>query len=53
MNQIDVDMKIVGVRSVSHVVVEHNLPLLYGALKTNNAKWNRLNSKIKALKTGH
>ncbi|MGH7952287.1 MAG: hypothetical protein ACREFE_10260 [Limisphaerales bacterium] len=53
MNQIDVDMKIVGVRSASLVVVEHNLPLLYGALKTNNAKWNRLNSKIKALKTGH
>jgi hypothetical protein len=48
-----VEMKITGVRSASLVIVEHNLPLLYGALKTNNAKWNRLNSKIKALKTAH
>ena len=46
-------MKILGVRGARHVVVEHHLRLLYGALKTNSAKWNRLNLKIKALKASH
>jgi hypothetical protein len=50
MKPIVVDVKITG---ASLGVVEHISPLLYGALKTNSAKWNRLNSKIKALQTGH
>ena len=50
MKQIVANMKIVGVK---HIVVEHHLRLLYGALKTNSAKWNRLNLKIKVLKASH
>lgn len=38
---------------MKHVVVEHHLPLLYGALKTNKAAWDKLNLEIKALKAKH
>jgi hypothetical protein len=38
---------------MKHVVIEHNLPLFYGALKTNKAAWDKLNSEIMTLKANH
>ncbi len=38
---------------MKHVVIEHHLPLFYGALRTNKAAWDKLNSEIKTLKANH
>jgi hypothetical protein len=35
---------------MKHVEVTHNLSLIYEALKTNKAAWDKFNTKIKALK---
>jgi hypothetical protein len=38
---------------MKHIVIEHNLPLFYGALKTNKAAWDKLDSEIQVLKSVH
>ncbi len=38
---------------MKHVVVEHHLSLLYEALKTNKAAWDKFDSEIKILKANN
>jgi len=54
MKQIVVDVsKDMEITGMKHVVIEHHLPLLYGALKTNKAAWDKLDSEIQALNSAH